>query len=55
MGLLHDQEISNQYTCTSDQGVSAMPEDNDYKKFDTIALLVGIVIVLYAIIMAFVF
>ncbi len=29
--------------------------DNDYKKFDTIALLVGVVIVVYAIIMAFVF
>lgn len=32
-----------------------MAEDSDYKKFDRIALVVGIVIVLYAIIMAFVF
>ncbi len=32
-----------------------MPEKNDYKKFDTIALIVGVVIILYAIVMAFVF
>lgn len=32
-----------------------MAEDNDYKKFDRIALLVGVVIVIYAIVMAFVF
>ncbi len=31
-----------------------MPEDNDYKRYDMIALVVGVVIVLYAIIMAFV-
>ena len=31
-----------------------MPEKNDYKKYDMIALVVGVVIVLYAIIMAFV-
>ncbi len=31
-----------------------MPEDNDYKRYDMVALVVGVVIVLYAIIMAFV-
>lgn len=30
-------------------------DPQEYKKFDTIALIVGIVIVLYALIMAFVF
>ena len=33
----------------------AEEEEKFYRKFDTIALIVGIVIVLYAIIMAFVF
>jgi len=31
-----------------------MPEDNHYKRYDMIALVLGVVIVLYAIIMAFV-
>ena len=31
-----------------------MPEDNDYKRYDMVELVVGVVIVLYAIIMAFV-
>ena len=32
-----------------------MPEDEEFKSFDTIALVVGIVIILFAIVMAFVF
>ena len=32
-----------------------MPEEDNYKSFDTIALLVGVVIVVFAILMAFVF
>lgn len=32
-----------------------MSEDSEAKKFDTIALIVGVVIVLYAIVMAFIF
>ena len=32
-----------------------MPEDEEFKTFDTIALVVGIVIILFAIVMAFVF
>ena len=32
-----------------------MSEEDEYKKFDTIALVVGVVIVVAAIVMAFVF
>ena len=32
-----------------------MPEDEDYKSYDTIALVVGVAIVVFAILMAFVF
>ena len=32
-----------------------MPEENDYKAFDMAALIVGVVIVVFAIVMAFVF
>lgn len=32
-----------------------MPEDNDYKSFDMTALIVGVVIIMIAIVMAFVF
>ncbi len=32
-----------------------MPEENDYSMYDKIALIVGVVIVVYAIVMAFVF
>ena len=32
-----------------------MSEEDEYKKFDTIALLVGVAIILIAIVMAFVF
>ena len=32
-----------------------MTENSDAKKFDTVALIVGVVIVLYAIVMAFIF
>ena len=32
-----------------------MPEEDNYKSFDTIALLVGVVIIVFAILMAFVF
>ena len=46
-------KLANYFKFT--KGVSIMPEDDDYKVFDTTALIVGVVIVIFAIVMAFVF